>query len=234
MTGADCMTEHLRPTPWDKRNFSINTYEVMSLTEEALSETDQQEGHYTVKIDSLQSPEKLLNHGFYYMDTLIEPVCKHEKFMPFDRDGTSISKDYQAQDVFDIAGGAFVHGRFHRDFNIPSPLADLRYINWVKDLHEKEQIFGLFYEQELAGFYGYEDDKVLLLGIKKDFRNKGLAKAFTSKGCQEQFNLGHDTLRTSISAANVASLNLFYSLGFRLKHTVDVYHKLNGTKPMEV
>ncbi|WP_106496541.1 GNAT family N-acetyltransferase [Lentibacillus sp. Marseille-P4043] len=228
------MTEHLRPTPWDKRNFSIDTYEVISMTEDALLETDWQEGHYTIKVDPLKSPEKLLDHGFYYMDTLIEPECMRDEFVPSDRGGTFISEDYQAEEVFAIAEEAFVHGRFHRDFNIPSSLADLRYMNWVKDLHEKGQIFGLFYEHELAGFYGYEDDKVLLLGIKKDFRNKGLAKAFASKGCLEQFRLGHDTLRTSISAANVASLNLFYSLGFRLKHTVDVYHKLNGTKPVEV
>lgn len=127
-----------------------------------------------------------------------------------------------------------MHGRFHRDFNIPTSMADLRYRNWVKDLQEKDLIFALYYRGDLAGFYAYENDKVLLLGIKKAYRNKGLAKAFTSLGCHEQFNLGYNQLKTSISAANLTSLNLFYALGFRLAGCVDVYHKLNGPPPIEV
>src|SRR5699024_1417363 len=128
----------------------------------------------------------------------------------------------------------FDHGRFHRDFNIPSSLADLRYRNWVKDLQEKDLIFALYYRDDLAGFYAYENDKVLLLGIKKEYRQQGLAKAFTSQGCLEQFKLtNHKQLKTSISAANAPSLNLFYALGFKLVGSVDVYHKLNGSKPLE-
>nr|GGG68096.1 hypothetical protein GCM10011398_09920 [Virgibacillus oceani] len=225
---------YLRPTPWDKRNFNINTYEVTSSGEDALQETDKHEGHFTLKVNPLENPKELLAHGFYYMDTLIEPVCKKENLRYFEHENTFISQEYNAQEVFDIAEEAFMHGRFHRDFHIASSLADLRYLNWVKDLHEKEQLFGLYFENRLAGFYAFEDDKVLLLGIKEQFRNKGLAKTFTSQGCKEQFKLGNQKLRTSISAANVASLNLFYSLGFKLTNTIDVYHKLTGPSPSEV
>ncbi|WP_088052834.1 GNAT family N-acetyltransferase [Virgibacillus dakarensis] len=226
--------EYLRPTPWDERNFRIPTYEVTSVSEEALKETDQYEGHYTIKVKPMENPEQILKHDFYYMDTLIEPVCEKENLVAFEREGTSISKDYAKEEVLAIAEEAFMHGRFHRDFHIPSSLADLRYMNWVRDLQMKDQIFALYYQDQLAGFYGYEGEKVLLLGMKEEFRSKGLAKAFTSKGCQAQFNDGHDRLRTSISAANVASLNLFIILGFKLKNTIDVYHKLNGPSPAEV
>lgn len=228
------MPDYLEPTPWDKRNFQIDTYQVTSLSEEALRETDQYEGHFTLKVNPLENPENILQHGFYYMDTLIEPVCKEGNLVVFDREGTSISKEYTKEDVLAIAEEAFMHGRFHRDFHIPSSLADLRYMNWVKDLQEKDLIFGLYYHDELAGFYAYEGEKVLLLGIKEEFRSQGLTKAFASKGCQAQLVNGHDLLRTSISAANVASLNLFSALGFKLKDTVDVYHKLNGPAPVEV
>ncbi|WP_164667922.1 GNAT family N-acetyltransferase [Virgibacillus doumboii] len=220
--------EFLRETPWDKRNFNIDTYEVLSPTEEALKETNKYDGHYTIKVQPLENPELLLNHGFYYMDTLIEPECKKENLQVFNKEGISISNDYEPSEINRIAEEAFIHGRFHRDFNIPNNLADLRYRNWVKDLQEKNLIFALMYEGDTAGFFAYENDKVLLLGIKEEYRSRGLAKAYTSQGCAEQFKLGYSELRTSISAANVASLNLFYSLGFRLKNTVDVYHKLTG------
>ncbi|WP_099159772.1 N-acetyltransferase [Virgibacillus ndiopensis] len=228
------VTTNLIPTPWDKRNFRINTYEITSMDEEALQETVTHEGHFTIKVNPLENPEKLLKYGFYYMDTLIEPVCKKEDLISYNHKDISISKDYHTEEVLTIAEEAFMHGRFHRDFHIPSSLADLRYVNWVKDLHEKKQIFALYYQNNIAGFYAFEDDKVLLLGIKEKFRNKGFAKTFTSQGCLKQFKYGHEKLRTSISAANVASLNLFYSLGFKLKNTMDVYHKLNGPSPTEV
>lgn len=220
--------EILRETPWDKRNFNIDTYEVLDYSEEALRKTDALEGHFTLKVNPLESPELLLKYGFYYMDTLIEPVCQQENLTVFHKEGTSISQNYDPGEITAIADEAFMHGRFHRDFHIPDHLADLRYANWVKDLQKQDKIFALKDNDRTVGFYAYEKDKVLLLGIKKEFRKKGLAKAFTSQGCLEQFKLGYDELRTSISAANVASLNLFYALGFRLSKTIDVYHKLSG------
>src|SRR5690625_7996985 len=93
---------------------------------------------------------------------------------------------------------------------------------------EEKNLFALLYNGELAGFYGFDEDKVLLLGIKKEFQGMGLAKPFKSIGCKKQFEQGYSSLYTSISAANVASLNLFYSLGFKLIKTLDVYHKSIG------
>ncbi|WP_077328233.1 GNAT family N-acetyltransferase [Virgibacillus siamensis] len=220
--------ETLRETPWDKRNFNINTYEVLDYSETTLQKTDNLEGHFTLKVNPLESPELLLKHGFYYMDTLIEPVCQRENLNIFYKEGTSISKDYDPDEILQIANEAFMHGRFHRDFHIPDNLADLRYANWVNDLIKNDSIFALKDHGRTVGFYAYDQDKVLLLGITQEYRKKGLAKTFTSQGCQKQFTFGYDQLRTSISAANVASLNLFQALGFKLSKTIDVYHKMNG------
>ncbi|SFB33047.1 L-amino acid N-acyltransferase YncA [Lentibacillus halodurans] len=219
---------HLQETPWDKRNFNINTYELTNTTEEALQETDRHKGHYTIKVTPLENPEPLLRHGFYYVDTLIEPVCRKKDLNLFSEKGISLSNTYDNDEILEIAEEAFMHGRFHRDFNIPDVMADKRYMNWVSDLQENGQIIALQYGNDTAGFYGFTGDKVLLLGIREEYRSRGLAKVFTSLACKEQFQAGYDELRTSISAANVASLNLFYALGFRLRNTVDVYHKLNG------
>ncbi|MCP3027893.1 GNAT family N-acetyltransferase [Halobacillus sp. A5] len=220
--------DYLRPTPWDVRNFHIDTFEVMSLEEEALLETDEREGHYTIKIEPFDNPKRLLEHGFYYVDTLIEPVCERNKLNMFDQEGTMVSTGYDRASILTIAEETFAHGRFHRDFNIPNEQADQRYMNWVSDLIDKEQIYALKFNEEIAGFYGFEKENVLLLGMSKNYRHKGLAKAFTSQACRKHMEDSMLTeLRTSVSAANVASLNLFHTLGFRLESAKDIYHKLN-------
>lgn len=228
------MNEYLKATPWDKRNFNVDTYQLTTLTEDALKETVNTAGHFTLKVNPLESPESFLQYGFYYMDTLIEPVCKRDDLRVFTREGVAIASEYDPEEILQIAEEAFMHGRFHRDFNIPNFQADKRYVNWVKDLMEANHIFSLLYERQTAGFFAFENDKVLLMGIKESFRSKGLAKAFVSQACFEQFKFGHEQLKTSISAANVASLNLFYALGFKLKNTVDVYHKMNHPSELSI
>src|SRR5699024_10051383 len=160
--------------------------------------------------------------------SLIEPVCKKNDFQFFENNKVSLSQDYQKKEILQIAKDTFIHGRFHRDFNVPNSLADIRYMRWVEDLMEETNLFALLYNGELDGF---DEDKVLLLDIKNEFLVMALAKHFTSLGCKKQFEQVYSSLYTSISAANVASLNLFYSLGFKLKKTLDVYHKLNGPPP---
>lgn len=225
------MTSYLKATPWDKRTFKIDTYELTDSSIKALEATDNLNGHFTLKVDPLENPKNIINSGFYYMDSLIEPVCKLDNLQVFEDNKVSLSQDYQKKEILDIAKDTFIHGRFHRDFNVDNALADIRYMRWVEDLMTENNLYSLLYDGELAGFYGFDRDKVLLLGIKKEFQGKRLAKPFTSMGCKKQLEQGYSTLYTSISAANVASLNLFYSLGFKLTKTLDVYHKLNGPAP---
>lgn len=227
------MNEYLEPTPWDKRNFHIDTYQLKEYSEEALEETDKIEGHFTIKVDPSEDTKNLNKFGFYYTDTLIEPVCSREQLVKVSKDNISFTSDYSKDEILAIAEEAFTGGRFHRDFNIPNQLADKRYRNWVNDLIEKDLILTLQLEGRNAGFFAYQNDQILLLAMHRDYRGKGLAKAFTSSCVQEQFRLtDNEFLRTSISPSNPASLNVFISLGFRLRGAVDIYHKLNGILPV--
>ncbi|WP_240452272.1 N-acetyltransferase [Virgibacillus sp. YIM 98842] len=226
---------YLRPTPWDKRNFHVETYELAEAGVQALQATNETEGHFTLKVDPSANTEQLNKYGFYYVDTLIEPACRRENLHIFNKEDIQLSADFDRDEVLEIAKESFKGGRFHRDFNIPDFMADQRYMNWVSDLIIKDMIVGLYFQGELAGFYGYANNKVLLLAIKKEFRQEGLAKPFTSHAVWEQFEQGeYEMLTTSISASNMKSLNLFLSLGFRPQGAVDVYHKLNGSLPVGV
>lgn len=224
----------LKPTPWDKRTFHIDTYEVIDVNEDTLTLTDELEGHYTLKIDPLSNQQIVHEHGFYYVDSLIEPRCKREDLHLFHQDTVLLTTDYDQERMLEIAATTFEHGRFHRDFNIPNKLADERYMHWVNDLIIENCMYALVYEGKEIGFYGYKDDSVLLLSIDPAYQGEKLAKPFTSMAVHKQFEQGYNVLKTSISAANIKSLNLFLQLGFTLHKTVDVYHKLNGVSLKDV
>lgn len=220
---------YLKETPWDQRTFKINTYEVVSEAEEALRETENRIGHYTLKADPFSPKGLLETYGFYYVDTLLQPECKAEDLREFENEGFTTKKEGDLESIKYMAKEVFVHGRFHRDKNVPAHLADLRYARWLEDLYRKNQVYFLYYQEQLAGFLGFEGNKILLLGMGEKFQGRGLSKPFLYSACRQLCSEGYDKLITSVSSINQASLNLFYSAGFKVKGSVDVYHKLNGS-----
>ena len=177
-----------------------------------------------MRVDPLSSKKVLFECRFYYCDTLIEPFCTAESFIDFQHDSVHLSKSTPVEDLISISANAFFNGRFHRDFNIDKNLADLRYTLWLKDLHQTKNIFGLIYYKELAGFWGYSENKIVLHALGSDYRGKGLAKYFWSAACRELFQQGHSELISSISFSNTPALNLYISLGFRFRNSYDLYH----------
>ena len=228
------MINGLQKTPWDKRTFQIDTYELQNTDESTLQQTDEIEGHFTVKVDPLADQQKLYDYGFYYVDSLIEPRCRKRDLRTFPHQEVQLASSFNREKILEIAESTFEHGRFHRDFNVPNRLADERYMRWVQDLIDEKCIYALLYEEKEVGFYGFKHDSVLLLSIHPDYQGFRLAKPFTSLCVEKQFGIGYEELKTSISAANVKSLNLFLQLGFTLRKTLDVYHKLQGVSLKDV
>lgn len=222
------MDHDIQATPWDRKAFGFDTYEIVNPTEAVLQKAMRMKGHFTVKIDPLANKEPLYRHGFYYCDTLIEPYCPKERFRTYPDPRVSLSKtvpDVEALKA--ISDEAFVYGRYHRDFNIDPQAADRRYANWLSQMVQDDCVFTLFYDGELAGFFGYGGNRILLYTHKPEFRGKGLAKAFWSAACEELFSRGYDELLSSISAANMPILNLHATMGFVFRKPREVYHKLN-------
>jgi len=125
-----------------------------------------------------------------------------------------------------ICDGAFHYGRFHRDFNISSSLANKRYINWLDQMIDDENVYGLYWQNELAGFIAYQGNNLTLHAIGEDYRGKGFSKYWWGKVSSEILTDGNKTVRSSISATNLAALNLYASLGFSFENPKDVYHRV--------
>jgi len=226
------MSEYIVSTPWDSKVFGINTFEIINRPEIDLNQVISQivsankPGHYTVKVDPLTSKKVWHDYNFYYCDTLIQPYCTPNRFICFQQEGIYISRAIHLDELIKICHGAFVHGRFHRDFNIDKNLADIRYDLWLEELYKAKSVFGLMHDDNLAGFFGFDNNKIVLHALSKEYRGKGMAKYFWSVACQELFSEGHAELISSISVSNVAALNLYSSLGFKFRNPLDAYHIL--------
>jgi hypothetical protein len=216
----------IKSTPWDTAAFGMPTWELTEYSKKALQQAAQAAGHFTLKVDPLADKRLLHEFGFYYCDTLVEPHCDATRLRAVQHPEATISRDVDAEQALAICHGAFSHGRFHRDFNLPKAAADLRYDNWLKQLLEARQVYGLYLEGVLAGFIAHSGNNLVLHALGKKYRGKGWAKYWWSSVCSELLGTGHHEVKSSISATNLAVLNLYASLGFTFSHPQDVYQRL--------
>jgi len=222
------MPEGLRDSPWDTAVYGVSCYEITEYREALLTHAAATPGHYSLKVDPLADKRLLHEYGFYYTDTLLEPVCRVGELQAHAHPAAAVATDVALPDVLHICRGAFSHGRFHRDFNLPRTQADQRYVQWLEQMHGRGEVLGLMFEDELAGFIGHASGALLLHAVAERFRGRGLAKFMWSAACEHMFAQGEERLSSSISAANLPVLNLYASLGFRFRAAVDVYHRLSA------
>lgn len=220
------MKSLIKESPWDQAAFGLPAAELTEYSESALRAALTRPGHYTIKVDPLSDKRLLHEHGFYYCDTLLEPWCDPLSLRSVGHPDATLTLTPALEPMLEICHGAFRHGRYHRDFNLPRAGADLRYDNWLTQLHTAEQVFGLLWQGGLAGFVAYRENVLVLHAVAENQRGKGRAKYWWSAVCQALFASGHAEVYSSISAANLAVLNLYSSLGFRFRHPLDVYHRL--------
>ncbi|MBI5006862.1 MAG: GNAT family N-acetyltransferase [Nitrosomonadales bacterium] len=223
----------IKATPWDEAAFGVHTAEVVEYSEAALHEAAQTPGHYTIKVDPLADKQLLHKYGFYYCDTLLEPHCAAGKLKQVQHPEATVSKQADWEGLLAICHGAFAHGRFHRDFNLDQSRADLRYDNWLRQLYDKGAVYGLYWNGELAGFIAHAENNLVLHAVAATQRGKGRAKYWWSAVSGELLAEGHTEVQSSISAANLAVLNLYASLGFSFRHPLDVYHCLVQAAPRQ-
>ncbi|RMH59766.1 MAG: GNAT family N-acetyltransferase [Zetaproteobacteria bacterium] len=219
--------DSVRFVPWDTEVFGLPCYEIVRPDNEALHFATKHPGHYTIKVDPLSgSKARLHQHGFYYVDTLIEPHCTADRLVHFRHTRCRFGKQVTLEELAPLCEQSFLHGRFHRDFNIPSQAADLRYQRWLEQMFDEGEVFGLYFERALAGFIACRGGHLTLHALAREWRGRGLAKYFWSAVCAHLFEQGVEVVRSSISAANLPVLNVYAQLGFRFADAKDVYHRL--------
>jgi ribosomal protein S18 acetylase RimI-like enzyme len=233
------MTELLAPAPYDAAAFGMPAWELAACTPEALRLADATPGLQTIKVDPLADKALLEQHGFHYCDTLLGTRATPAQLRaPAPRAGLPnlpnlpnlphlhIALAPDPQRTLAICHGAFEHGRFHRDYALPRAGADLRYDNWLRQLLAAGTVYGLYRDDVLSGFIGYHGATLVLHAVAPECRGQGLAKHWWHQAAEALFRAGQPEVRSSISAANLAVLNLYASLGFSFQHPQDIYHRI--------
>jgi len=221
MTGAKLIER----VPWDCAALGHDAFELADAGTAAMAQVAAA-GHYTVRVDPLADARILHENGFYYCDTLLEPHCAAGQLKRLGHDAAGYDRSPALDPLLTICRGAFRHGRFHRDFNVERRVADLRYENWLGTLLAAGKVYGLTWEGTTAGFIACEGGKLVLHALGAKHRGRGIAKYLWSAVCADLVHAGARELSSSVSAANVAALGLYASLGFRFRNPTDVYHRV--------
>ena len=217
---------NIHESPWDQKVFGIPCYEIDGFTLESAQWAQQHPGHYTVRVNPLANKQAIEQQGFYYCDTLIEPFCSLEQFIAHQDTRASLSRMVALKDLLQISNQAFTFGRFHKDFNLSKPLADQRYDDWLTQLYNEGKVIGLHFDKKLVGFIAVDNSHLVLHAMHSQFRGQGIAKFLWSAVCAELFTSGIGEISSSISAVNLAAVNLYSSLGFKFRNAKDIYHRL--------
>jgi L-amino acid N-acyltransferase YncA len=218
-------TELIERVPWDSAALGSDAWELRSVTPQAFAQV-RAPGHYTVKVASLADKRIVHENGFYYCDTLIEPFCPMNEFKPLSHPAARFGRGTGLEPMLEICHDAFEHGRFHRDFNVERASANLRYENWLRTLHAAGKVYGLLWDGELAGFIAHEEARLVLHAMGRKHRGRGIAKYLWSSVCADLARPGTGEFSSSISASNLAAVNLYCTLGFHFRKPVDVYHRV--------
>ncbi len=206
----------IKLTPWDTAAFGLSVWELLEYSEASLQQATQTPGHHNIKVNPLADKQLLHEYGFYYCDTLIEPRCNAARLRTVLHPDATISKTVDADQTLAIGHGAFTHGRFHRDFNLPRAAADLRYHNWLKQLLEAQQVYGLYWQGDLAGFICYIGNNLVLHAVAEMYRGKGLSKYWWSAVC----SMSSDIRNFSLPTCSICSRATLCSLFMRLHHAL--------------
>jgi len=233
-----------RRTPWDEQVFEKKTMEILEIVYEDLcylktifdriNSIIDREGmeliFFRFNSDDNQVKHEALNNEFYIVEHSF--ILKHSDISKISSDKRRLKFRKPTQDdvesVITIAKDSFLHGRFHEDPKIELDLAKKRYAQWIPQLIKETEFYVLEFKGEVIGFFNY-----VIKNNNIDLPLSGLSKEFTGLGgfmWKEMFNLINEKeelkkVEVMVSATNLAVINLYNSLNFKITKSMFGYHK---------
>ena len=150
------------------------------------------------------------------------------------------AREPDLEDVLRISRDAFHHGRYHADARVPRDLADQRYQDWVRRtlLPRNSQILlAARRDAEVCGFSIVEiegDQGYLhLYAVDPSRTGAGIGAGILAATLRYVQERGAGSMRSKISAANVASINIMARLGARFldPRVLLHWHAPGSTRP---
>lgn len=175
----------------------------------------------------------LIKQGFYYIETSIHPYLPKIPDNLSD-EGLTLHVEQYIDRIKTLAFHAFKTERYHIDPHFSNASASKRYAFFVENsfrnpLHKIAILTGQ--SNDLIGFTTWTTTNnnaiLFLIGIDQKFQGQGFAKKIWSGTLYLMHKQGVQSVKTTVSINNVASINLHCRLGFKLVDPEIVLHYTN-------
>lgn len=233
-----------RRTPWDEKVFGKKTLEITEIVYENLVNLKKifKEIYDLVEVEKIElvffryssSDNDIKREAFINGFQIVEHSyhVKHSNISKLTQSGKRLSfrkvTPEDTDSVMSIVTDSFLHGRFHEDPNIDLELAKERYKQWILQLMKETDFFVLELKGEVGGFFNYVINNDII-----DLPLSGLSRKYSGLGgfmWKDMFKIIDENedvkqVEIMISASNLAVLNLYTSLNFKITDSLFGYHK---------
>jgi ribosomal protein S18 acetylase RimI-like enzyme len=187
------------------------------------------------RLDHLQLRESMLleSRGFRFVELVYHPMIDNLQQVAFADDGIAVSAASQADlpAIEAIAGSAFSTGRFLLDHRLPNALSHARYTGWVRNsmTHPTQRLLKAEEHGRIVGFFvveafGQRRCRWHLTAIAPGDQGRGIGKRVWRSVLARHRAEGIEGVDTVVSGHNLAVLNLYAALGFRLRQCEMTLH----------
>lgn len=179
----------------------------------------------------------LTDHGFYYVETMLEIYLPFARLSPIVRRQSDLTRLRLAEEsdlpqLIAIASTAFSADRLHLDPNLPPEKANRRYARWVESGFRSGEPVFIFEETRSGkqiGFFHIRETApttvdLSLAAVDGPYRGSGAGAMMYQALLTECQARGFQTAITRVSVNNIDVLNLFIRLGFAVRNALVVFH----------
>jgi len=197
----------------------------------------------SIKIVSCRLPHNCLREsifleskGFRFIEMVLHPRIEKLQRIEIPQDDLKICPAL-ASDITTlraIAEKAFHHERYHVDPRLDPRFADMRYGRWVQSSvnHSYQCLLKVMLDENIIALFiienGHENAVYWhLTAIAPGWQGRGCGKRIWRAMLHYHKGEGKDSVTTTISARNVAVLNLYSKLDFRFLPPEMTFHWIN-------
>jgi hypothetical protein len=160
----------------------------------------------------------LQRNDFLIVEKTCQPVLSDLKNFHGDEEiQIESATDMQMEKVLEIAESSFDISRFHSDSRFNGINVNLRYVNWIRDSLDSNNLWVVTLNGEVVSFFLTEKmgDETYwhLTAVNNRFKGKGFGRRSWVKMLELEHKIGQQSVRTRISLDNLKVLNLYSSLG---------------------
>lgn len=176
----------------------------------------------------------LVNAGFHVIDTAITLAWRGGELPAATGISAALAKQDQLSAIPEIAGNCFRWSRFHQDPRIPASLANRIKRRWMENYvlgNRGSALYAVDIGGAVAGFLAVMESTVErrpvavidLVGVAPVYQGRGVGAALL-RAFMADWRGRVSELRVGTQAANIRSISLYESRGFRIVESNYVLH----------